>query len=322
MPETGPTQGQPIAYVLLTLTGLLSGIILAYAFGLAGELLDDEALNPAIVYATQAAFALLVWLPIAWCVLRREARSLAEMGALPATIRPARAAWILALVTIAIAAFLHFGTEGEWANRRGPSSGHTLLFLASFPLLAWFAVRSSLGGKPLVTDEPRAPAAAATDTPMYAPREPSGTLPPEGEARERVLAMLTALDGVDDRFASAFGRERNESAARQLALSAETARIALNAHWGDPLPPGVAMSLAWNLATSATAYSDATRLLEIPAGEAGHDARERIATKYRDKGTFGPGDLGLVLEVARKCRDNAAVDAGMERRTWRALRTP
>jgi hypothetical protein len=126
-----------------------AGSILAVALLFVGDLLDDESLAPVVVPGAKAAFAFLLWLPLAHRFLRAQVLSLAQAGGLPATIRPARVAWIIGLATIPMAGVLDFASEGSWMDRYHPSSGYAFFYWAGFPLLAWIAVRCSRGGEPI-----------------------------------------------------------------------------------------------------------------------------------------------------------------------------
>jgi hypothetical protein len=316
--EAPASKGEPFGYITFTILGVVSATLLAGALSLAEEL--ESILAPAMVYAAQAAIAFLLWLPIAYRAMRKQALGLAQAGGLPATIQPARTAWIATLATIPIVALLHFGTDGEWMNRRDNRSGFTLLFWACFPFLTWIAVRSSLGGKP-IPNLAAVPEPKPAEPPMYAARELAGAPYPEGAARDRIKELLAVFDGVDDRFAAAFGREMNAGAVQELARSLDEVKLAIETAWATPLLDDVPLRIKFNLAMGGEAYCDAIRIAATDADTVGRIESEAIASKYRELGLVAADDMGLVVAIARRARDNAAVEIGMGRREWPALRT-
>ncbi|QJR16702.1 hypothetical protein [Usitatibacter palustris] len=324
---TEPASTGPAGYIQLAILALVSGLVLATLFSLtleAPEWFQLPVRRP-IIHATQAAIALLIWLPITQPMLRGQVVSLAETGAFPPTIQPARAAWILAVSILAVVVAHDIVTEGQWLGTHMgiPRGGlATVLFLVSFPFLTWIAVHTSLGGTPVETiDEKATDRTMPAPRSLYGPTKPSGVVLPAGSTRDRVIAMIATLDEVDDQFVSVFGREGGEAALRALAMRGEDTKRIVDALWSPPLPAEVPMILQSNLATSGAAYCDAVRIVEAPPSTAGDEVRRRAASKYRDLGSFGDDSLGLVLAVARGARDNAAVDAGVEPRTWWTLRT-
>lgn len=280
--------GQPFGYILLTLIALVAGMILALGFLFLGEVLEEQ--ESVIEFAAKVAVTLLVWAPITFPVLRSQAVFLAASGGLPATLRAPRVARIIALATIVLVVLLDLVSDGKWMTRYHESGGYLLPFWLCFPFVVWIAVRTSLGGKPIVSMEIKAPPPGPS---MYTPRAASGSPMPKGAARDRVLDMLGVLDGIDAEFAGRRSR------------SAEEILAAVDALWVTPLPSEVPVDLQANLALAGAAYCDAVRI----AGS-DRETQVKIAAKYRDPGVVAAGELELVLAVARRARENSQRSVG------------
>jgi hypothetical protein len=297
-PQTqAPQGGQAFGYIHITLAGAAFGSALATAFLLLWDLPDwiGEKLHPGVVWGAKAAFAFLAWLPIVIHFLGRQVLSNTKAGGLPADIRPARTAALIAIATIPLAFLLDFVTEGRWAARRSGTGGYLVLFWACFPLLTWLAVRASRGGPRITTDEEDSAAEFAA-MPRNVPYKPSRFRLADGPARRRIVSMLAVLGEVDARFV------HDEVAAK----AEDTTKLILEL-WSEPLPEEIEHTLRGNLSLSAGAYLDALRLVQASPDEAGAKLREEIPEKYRGNGSF-TDELALVLDVARRARANAALE--------------
>ncbi|HEX5130316.1 MAG TPA: hypothetical protein VFV90_11250 [Usitatibacter sp.] len=327
-PQAEPaSKAEPFGYIHLTIYVWVSGLILGAAFSLAREIPGwfGAPGSLSIGYAIQGAIGLLLWLAFVPRLLARQVHSLAGTGGLPATIRPARAGWIIAYAVLVIVALHDFATDGKWMGTyMGKQRGHwpTVLFLVSFPFVAWLGVKLSLGGGRIETlAEKEAEAKKPAGPSLHAPDEPSGAVLAHGASRDRALAMLEALDAADDAFVAAFGRGAGDAAVREFLAGGDALIAAVNSGWEIPWGADVPVSLQKNLALCAAAYSDATRIARAPANAEGDELRSKTAAKYAEIGFFGPDALGKVLAVARGARDNAAVEVGAKRRDWATLRT-
>ncbi len=301
---------QPSGVIYLAVFGWAAGAVLAYGAKLArivpevvldnGERLEDVI--------AETVFALFVWLPIAWAFLRNQARLLATTGIIAPTVRPSRFAVLFALAAIADFAALEWTTDGVWGSgpfRTWHGGFAPILFHVSLPLLAWGALRLSLGGKalPLPGERP------GERVPRYAPTPPSTPIA-SGPDRERVANILANLDAV----AAEFPDSRGYIAADALAAVAERAeilRIRLDAEAPMCMVDSLPLSLKSNLLLYDTALADATRLAEMAQDPGARDAAARIGDKYRGGTIIASTDLGLVLEVAREARAAAAAEAGL-----------
>lgn len=301
--------GQPFGYITFTLLAAVAGQVLAVAFLFAGSFLDEAPAWAAP--ATKVALALLLWLPVALKLLRTQALSLAEAGGLPATVRPARVAWLVAIGAIVLAIALDILSEGKWATKRHASGGYLVLFWIAFPLLVWAAVKAALGGAP-IENKVAIPEPPKPKSP-FLPRDPSGTPIAEGDERQHVLRMLALLDEVDGRFVAAFA---DEDAKWALVRSRLDLVQAFNTLWHDPIVEGLPEPLRWNIRVGCVGYGDALDYLEILPGPTGDASRAELMAKFRNLENDIPAkdDVQRLVELGRRARNAAAVDAGVAAR--------
>lgn len=297
---------QPFGAIYFAISGWAAGAALAYGAKLARlvpELLFENGARLEEAVA-EGVFALVLWLPIAWTALRSQAKMLALAGGLPPTLRPDRAATLMSLAALAMFAWLEWATDGIWGSgpfRAWHGGFAPIVFHLSLPMLALGAVRLALGGPPRVEPEPATKVAEATG-PRLAPAAPS-TRMNAGPERDRVADALTGMDAI--------ARMLPEPGAVELAQPGDTLRIRLDALVPACNAPSLSLSLRSNLLLYNAALADATRLAELGADSAAHEAATRIADKYRGGDIAASTDLGLVLAVAREARAAAAAEAGL-----------